>query len=219
MARQDRPQEALDLFEPLIKTWRTEAVALAGVAIYKSRTITEPQRRKVEAWLQEKVVQKPDNLVLNTKLADLRTLQGNYPEAESVYRRSLGPNRDNVEALNSLAWQLALRDKNSPEALELIDRALDIAGPNPVLLDTRAVVLMQLNQGYKAVEAIREAVSLQPDKPIRYFHLARAYQMTNSFSEARKALEKSKVLGLSEEMIDSLERGTYRKLWREVASR
>jgi tetratricopeptide (TPR) repeat protein len=219
LARQDRPQEALDLCEPAVRTWRPEAVAMAGLAIYKAKSVTEPQRRKVEAWLQEMVHQKPDNLVLNTKLADLRTLQGNYPEAEAIYRRSLGANRDNVEALNNLAWQLALREDNPEEALKLVDRALDIAGPNPTLLDTRAVVLMQLNQGDKAVEALREAVSSQPDKPIRYFHLARAYQMTNAPTKAREALERSKALGLNEEIIDPLERETYRKLWREIALR
>jgi len=194
-------------------------VALAGLAIYKAKSVTEPQRRKVEAWLQEMVHQKPDNLVLNTKLADMRTLQGNYPEAEAIYRRSLGANRDNVEALNNLAWQLALREDNPEEALKLVDRALDIAGPNPTLLDTRAVILMQLNQGDKAVEALREAVRSRPDKPTYYFHLARAYQMTKSPSEARKALERSKVLGLNEAIIDPLERGTYRKLSREIALR
>jgi tetratricopeptide (TPR) repeat protein len=219
LARQDRPQEALELCEPALRTWRPEAVALAGLAIYKAKSVTEPQRRKVEAWFQEMVHQKPDNVFLNTKLAVLRTLQGNYPEAEAIYRRSLGANRDNVEALNNLAWQLALRANKPEEALKLIDRALDIAGPNPTLLDTRAVVLMQLNQGDKAVAALREAVSSQPDDPIRHFHLARAYQMTNALTEARKALERSKVLGLNEEMIDHLERGTYRKLWREVALR
>ena len=57
------------------------------------------------------------------------------------------------------------------EALKLIDRALDIAGPNPTLLDTRAVILMQLREGEKAVEAVREAVRSRPEKPIYYFHL------------------------------------------------
>ena len=128
-------------------------------------------------------------------------------------------NRDNIEALNNLAFQLALRENSSEEALKLVDRALDIAGPNPILLDTRAVVLMQLNQGDKAIEALHEAVNSRPDKPTYYFHLARAYQMTNAPAEARKALERSKVLGLNEEMIDPLERGTYRKLSHEIALR
>ena len=106
----------------------------------------------------------------------------------AIYRRSLGADRNNVEALNNLAFQLTLHEDSPEEALKLIDRALDIAGPNTTLLDTRALILMQLNQGDKALKALREAVSLQPDEPIRYFHMARAYQMTNAPGEARECL-------------------------------
>ncbi len=219
LARQDRPQEALDLCEKAMSKWSPEPVTLASLAIYKARSATEPQHRKVENWVREAVHQKPDDVVVNTKLAILRTLQGNYTEAEAIYRRLLEANRDNVEALNNLAWQLALRDKNSEEALKLVDRAIDIAGPNPTLLDTRAVVLMQLSQGDKAREVLQEAVSSDPDKPIYYFHLARALKMTSSPSEALEALERSKVLGQTEESLDPLERGAYRKLCQEIALR
>ncbi len=219
LARQNRPKEALDVCEPAVGTWRPEAVALASVAICKAKSVTEPQRRKLETWLRDLVRQKPDNVVLNTRLADLLTLRGNYTESEAIYRQSLGANRDNVEALNNLSWQLALRENKPEEALTLVDRALDIAGPNPTLLDTRAVILMELSLGDKAVEAILESVRLQPDKPVRYFHLARAYHMTHAPSEARKALERSRVLGLHEEIIDPLERETYRKLSRKIALR
>jgi tetratricopeptide (TPR) repeat protein len=219
LARQDRPQEALDLCEKAMSKWSPEPMTLASLAIYKARSATEPQRRKVENWVREAVHQNPDDVVVNTKLAILRTLQGNYTEAEAIYRWLLEANRDNVEVLNNLAWQLALRNKNSEEALKLVDRAIDIAGPNPTLLDTRAVVLMQLSQGDKAGEVLREAVSSDPDKPIYYFHLARALQMTNSPSEARKALEQSKVLGLMEESVDYLEREAYHKLCLQIALR
>jgi len=219
LARQDRPQEALDLCEKAMSKWSPEPVTLASLAIYKARSATEPQRRKVENWVREAVHQKPDDVVVNTKLAVLRTLQGNYTEAEAIYRRLLEANWDNVEALNNLAWQLALRDKNCEEALKLVDRAIDIAGPNSTLLDTRAVVLMQLGQGDKAREVLEEAVSSDPDRPIYYFHLARALKMTNSPSEALEALERSKVLGQTEESVEPLERGAYRKLCQEIALR
>ena len=195
LARRDRPQDALDLCESAIRKWPPEAVTRASLAIYQARSVTEPQRRKMEAWLGDIVREKPNDVVLNTKLGDLRTLQGKYAEAEALYRRALGANQDNVEALNNLAWQLALRDEDSAEALRLVDRALDIAGPNPALLGTRAVVLMQLSQGDKAVEALLEAVSSEPERPIYYFHLARAYQMTNAPSQARKSLARSKCWG------------------------
>ena len=94
-------------------------------------------------------------------------------------------NRDNVEALNNLSWQLALVGQSFDEALALIDRALGIAGPNPTLLDTSAVILTQLSRFDDAVEALREAVRSQPEKAICYFHLARAYHTANNFVEAR----------------------------------
>ncbi len=219
LARQDRPQEALDLCEPALKAWRPEIVALAGLAITRSRSVTEPQRRKVEGWLEEAVHQQPDNIFVNTKLGLLRSLQGDYQEAEAIFRRILSANRDNVEAMNNLAWLLAHRDKSAEEALKLVDRAIDVAGPNPSLLDTRAVVLLQIGQGDKAREALQEAVSSDPDKSVCYYHLARTLQMTNLTSEARKALEQSRVLGLTQESVDHLEREEYRKLCLQMALR
>ncbi len=173
----------------------------------------------MESRLQELVHQKPDDVDLIMKLAVLRILQGNYAEAEAIYQRVLLADGNNVEALNNLAWQLALRENRPEEALERVDRALDIAGPHPKLLDTRAVVLMRLGRCDKALEALLEAANLQPDKPTRYFHLAQAYHMTNSPSDARKALERARTLGLKEELVDPLEQGTYQKLWREIALR
>ena len=219
LAQRNRAQEALDLCEPAMKKRQPEDLTRAGLAIYKAKSVTEFQRRKVEAWLEDLLKQKPKDDVLNTRLAVLRTLQGNYTEAEAIYRRLLQTNRDNVEALNNLAWQLALREQKSDEALKLVDRALDIVGPNPGLLDTRAIALMRLSQGEKALDALHEAVSSQPGKPIYHFHMAQAYKMTNSPSQARKALERSKVLGLSEESVDPLERETFRTFCEEIALR
>ena len=140
------------------------------------------------------VHQKPGDVVFKTSWPPVRPT-GKYAEAEAIYRQSLAANKDNVEALNNLAWQLALRDQKSEESLALVDRAIDIAGPNPALLDTRAVVLMQLSRADKALEDILQAVSSDPDKPVRYFHL-RAYHMTNAPVEARKVPDWSECSGL-----------------------
>ena len=219
LARQSRPQEALDLCKPGVGKWRPEAVALASVAICKAKSLTEPQRLKAESWVREFVRQKPDNVVLNTRLADLFTLRGNYTEAEAIYRQSLGPNRDNVEALNNLAWQMALHEGKPKDALKLVDRAIDVAGPNPMLLDTKAVVLMQLEEGHQAVDALLVALNHYPDRPTYYFHLASAYRMTRAQAEAHRAVERCNELGLKEDTIDPLERETYRKLCQELVAR
>jgi len=131
----------------------------------------------------------------------------------------LQANKDNFEVLNNLAWQLALHDQKADEALTLVDRAIDLAGPNPALLDTRAVVLMQLNEAGKALNDLRDSLTYEPDKPTRYFHLARAYQMALLPAEARKALARSATLGLKAESVDPLEREIYRKFLQEMALR
>ena len=172
-------------------------VSLASLAIYKARSVTEPDRQKLEAWIREAVRRQPDDLLVNTKLANLRGLQGNSAEAEAIYRRLLAGNRNNIEVLNNLAWQLVLSNKNLKEALGLVDRAIDIAGPDPALLDTRAVVLMRLGQADEAQRVLREAVNSDPDGAIYYFHLARALKMTDSRSEAREAFARSRQLGLT----------------------
>ncbi len=64
LSRQDRPQEALELCEPAIRTWRPETVAAAIQAIYQAASATEPQRRKVEDWLQGLIQRNPDNVSL-----------------------------------------------------------------------------------------------------------------------------------------------------------
>jgi cellulose synthase operon protein C len=194
-------------------------VTLASLSVYESRSATEADRQKLESWLRQAAEHKPTDMGLKTKLASLYTKSARYAAARAICRQVLETNKDNLEALNNLAWLLALHDQNAKEALTLANRAIDLAGHNPTLLDTRAVVFLQLNQAEKALDDLRESLTYEPDKPRRYFHLAQAYQMALAPAEARKALERSKVLGLTEETVDPLERGTYRKLWSEIAVR
>ena len=53
--------------------------------------------------------------------------QGRFDEAEAIIRRVSGSNPDNADALNSLAWLLALRDHaKAEEALGLINKAIEL---------------------------------------------------------------------------------------------
>ena len=102
LARQDRPQEAIDLCEPAIRKWPPQPVALASLAIYRAKSVTELQRRKGGRLAGEVVAQKPDDIFLNMKLAVLRGLQGDYTEAQSIYRRLLG--RSGITSRRSTVW-------------------------------------------------------------------------------------------------------------------
>ena len=73
----------------------------------------------------------PAARLLRPKLAAIYCRQGRYDEAEALFRSVLREEPGNVEALNNLAWELALRESGEPrEALALIDRAIERMRPH-----------------------------------------------------------------------------------------
>jgi tetratricopeptide (TPR) repeat protein len=146
-------------------------------------------------------------------LAVLRNLQGRYPEAEALYRKvAAGADpKAAAMALNNLAWLLALKDGKTAEALELVKRAMEQVGPEPGLLDTRAVVYLKMGQGDQAVKDL-EAALADREMPSAYFHLAQAHQLAGNRFAAAVAWRKAAALGLTADGLDPLERAAYDQL-------
>jgi tetratricopeptide (TPR) repeat protein len=143
-------------------------------------------------------------------------MEHRYDQTERLYRKVLQASSENLEALNNLAWLLAFEGGKDREALELIDRAIEIAGSHPSLLDTRAVVYLQMGKPEQAIGDLREALTLNPQKPLLYVHLARAHQMSHRQEEARKALQRAVELGMKPESIDPLEQPAMNGLRQEL---
>jgi predicted Zn-dependent protease len=217
LARQDRVAEAI---ESLKKAWSTclpEQVAAASLSLYDVPSADETQRRQVEAWVAEAVRKHPEAVVLASKLGVIRIRQGRFDEAEGLFRGLLASNPNNVDALNNLAWLLALRDESrTSEALVLIDRAIEAQGPIPSLIDTRAVVLIQAGQLDKAVEDLSTARTSNASKPSFALHLAWAYQAKGQGDKARASLKEAEELGLKPRALDPLELAVYQRLRKEL---
>ena len=218
LSRQHRDQEALALCEQARKTCPPQPLAAASLAVVlDGKTLTEEQRHRVVAWLEDAVRRHSNSTQLRLNLAMLRSTERRYDQAESIYREVLGGSPNNLEALNNLAWLLAFQAGMEQEALDLIDRAIEIAGSDATLLDTRAVVFIQLGKPDPALESLRDALSTDPQKAVAYFHLARAYQLANNQGEARKALQRAEELGFKPETIDPQEQAVVAKLRQELA--
>ena len=219
LARHDRTVEALELCEQARKTCPAEPVAAATLAVLSTaKNVTEVARNRVEAWLQEALLRQPESNPIRLSLATLRNIQQRYDQSETLYREAMGRSPNDIQALNNLAWLLAFQAGKEPEALKHIDRAIAIVGENPSLLDTRAVIYLNMGKHEKALKDLSDALAIDPAKPVLYIHLARTLQMSKNQQEARKALERAEKLGFNPGTLDPLERDVVAKLRRDLAA-
>jgi tetratricopeptide (TPR) repeat protein len=172
----------------------------------------------MERRLQSALQKSPELLPLWSALAFLRHIQGRYDEAEVLCRQVLDKDPHNIAALNNLAWLLAFKSSQGPQqALELVQRAYQVIGPHPRLLDTRAVIYLALGQINLALKDLEDVLAESPE-PSTYFHLAQARLLTNNRQAAGEALRQAKNRGLKEtsRSLHPLERVTYQHLCREL---
>jgi cellulose synthase operon protein C len=148
-------------------------------------------------------------------LAAVRRLQQDYAGVIALYRESLKTNNTDTLMLNNLAWLVALSERNGTAALESIERAIELDGPQANLLDTRAVAYLANNQPQEAVKDLKEALTEQPTAH-RYFHLAQAHHQAGEMAAARDVFQRGVRLGLAEDKVDPLERDAYRRLRSEL---
>jgi Tfp pilus assembly protein PilF len=211
LARQQRFEEAFDLWPEVCRACPPEAAGGLSVALLRSMKPTDEQVRKVEEWLKQAVKDHPDKPVLRMHLADMYDLRGRYDEALAEYGAVLEVEPSNVVALNNRAWLLAHRTGEESRALPLIETAVDGQGRRGDLLDTRGVVLLQLGRTDAALADLKEAVA-DARTPSRLFHLARAQQQARDRDGALKTLREARELGLKPDELHPVEQQACRKM-------
>jgi tetratricopeptide (TPR) repeat protein len=202
---------ALAICEPAWRNCPPEAVARVCVAAVRQPQATDEHRRRVEKWLRDAIAKHPQMVVLQVTLADLYDAGGRHDEAMALYRRILQTGPDNVVALNNLAFVLTMRGDQPDEALALVNRAIDIAGPLPEFLDTRAVIYLKTKQGELAVKDLQQAIAQVPLANV-YYHLAAAQLAAKNRSAAGDAFRKATAAKLKPTDLHPLEQSAYREL-------
>jgi len=114
-------------------------------------------------------------------------------------------------ALNNLAVFLGHRGKDLDQALEMVNKSIELAGPVGSLLDSRATVYLGMEEWEAAIDDLQEAISDSPTAP-RYFHLAEAHYGFQDIIEARKAMTKAESMGLSRKDLRKVEIPRYEAL-------
>jgi len=215
LARQGEINQALQILDKSWKDSPPTEVAATCVAMLNVGEANVKQYKTIEKILTEAVEKFSKSVSLKLAVAELYGRQERYEDAESVYRSVLAEHPNNVVALNNLSVFLALRRIKLNEALNLINRAIDISGPVPTLLDSRATVFLALGKSKKALADLEESVQ-DNSSAIRFFHLAQAYIASENYRKAEEALKRATDLGLSPENLQPLERPAYRSLINEL---
>ena len=188
-----------------------ETVAPLAISLLTFPDQRAERMQQLELRLLKGVEQQPRSLSLLTNLAQLRAWQERDAESESLYRRVLGLDRENVVAANNLAWLLAMRQHDLDDAQALIDKLIERLGPQPGLLDTRGCVFLSLRRTAAAQQAFAQAHEEGPSKTT-WFHLAVAQMEAGDIAGARHSFEQALTLGFKVDALHPLERSWAVKL-------
>jgi tetratricopeptide (TPR) repeat protein len=163
--------------------------ASATIAALRASHAPADKCKQFEQWLRDTSAKNPQ-LRMEMHVADLAEMQHRFADAIQLYRQALATDSNNIVALNNLAWILAHERRDLPQALEMIQRAVALAGPIVDLLDTRAKVYVALGRAPEAIQDLEDAIAEAPTA-LRYFHLALAMEKNASPDGAKDAFQLS----------------------------
>ncbi len=108
----------------------------------------------------------------------------NVPSAEAEFRKVLASSPDNPATLNYLGYMLADRSLRLPEALGMIQKAVNREPNNGAYLDSLGWVYFRMNRLPEAEENMRRAVELTPHDPTMHDHYAQVLLKNSKVKEA-----------------------------------
>jgi tetratricopeptide (TPR) repeat protein/VanZ family protein len=215
-----RDQEIAALIEPVWTSLPPQTAAGLSLAMLGSssearqkmdvveRNLLAALKANANAASSTSVSGNPSRLLLRLCLADLRSLQGDYREAERLYHTILQTERGFVPAMNNLAWLLARQGNDLDEASLMIDQAIEIAGPAPELLDTRGCVSIALGQNRNGLDFLERSLKASPESTT-LLHLASARHANGEEPKARTTFRRAIAAGLQRSRLHPLDQQLF----------
>jgi tetratricopeptide (TPR) repeat protein len=220
LAGQGKVREAIAVCEEAGKTDKSARPALTMTVVLLSGRASAADRKLAEPQLKKALEEHKDNLALLENLAAIRVLEDRADEAAELYRQVLRQQPKHSGALNNLATLLAEQPQPAKrkEALECVDRAIQLIGPQPGLLDTKGMILVFDGKPELAVELLKEAASVPRPDPRYCFHLAVAYDRLGDAQQARAALKKARAGDLERQVLTATDRKLLVELEKKLGS-
>jgi tetratricopeptide (TPR) repeat protein len=212
--------DAMQLLEDSLKFHTPRDVLVVGMEILRARKADAQDKHftALGRWYQAAVKAAPQDPMLEMLIGDIYEIRGRLDKAEEQYRKVLA--RTDLDPMtrahigNNLAFILSTQRKNTDEAVELIEKAMEVYGPSSDLLDTRGVVYLAAGKPDKALADFREAVLIP--SAMKWVHLAFAQSALQDQEGARASLKKAHDFDLKRQDLYDAEWGRYEKLASEL---
>ncbi len=137
----------------------------------------------------------PDSLQVLFWLGAAYERTGQLPEAEGEFRRLLSLDPEFAPALNYLGYMWTENGQNLQEALELVNRAVELDPDNGAYIDSLGWAYFQLGRYREAQDHLERAAELIPDDAVIVEHLGDLHQAVGDLSRAREYYRRAVNLG------------------------
>jgi len=130
------------------------------------------QKDKTETNTKKLLQAHPNQRGLNLFLADFYTSNGQKDKATPFYEKELSIEPENVVALNNLAWEYGINQKNLIKALPYVAKLRAKKMLDPRILDTIGWIFTENGKEKEAEDLFRTALNIVPDQPSFNYHMA-----------------------------------------------
>ena len=114
--------------------------------------------------------------------------KGNVSKAQEAYERILAVNPRFAPAANNLAYLLSTHGGNREKALQLAQKAKEVAPDEPLISDTLGWILYHRGVYQGALTLLKESASKLPENPEVQYHLGMASLKAGDKETAKKSL-------------------------------
>jgi tetratricopeptide (TPR) repeat protein len=197
MQRLDEARKLLKGVNPQSAEERTQLVLAEAQLLRDARRHEDSYLLLAQALGKE-----PDSLALLYDTAMAAEKTNRLPEMEQHLRRVIELKPDYAHAYNALGYTLADRNVRLTEALQLIEKAHQLAPEDPYILDSLGWVHFRLGNLQPARRYLEQAYASKPDAEVAV-HLAEVLWSSGEQAAARKLLRDVKAQEPSNELLKS----------------
>jgi tetratricopeptide (TPR) repeat protein/lipopolysaccharide biosynthesis regulator YciM len=215
LAKQKRGGEAVSVCLDAARRTNPARAALLACSLRATGQIDDKDFQAADALIAAVEKNQPPAPFL-AMLSAVRILQDRPEEAIALAERALAAQPQDIRTINNLATLLGERTGRCEEAVGFIDRAIELAGPQAWLLETRGQILLRGGRIEDAIAVLHEAAQSTDPDPRTLLYLARAYCLAGKFAEARTAFADAQKRNLCEKVLTPADRRLIKELEAEV---